>query len=261
MRKIFLYLTATLIISLALTACTPNSTPHLPQATDSDIASGLGVPSAVLGETKDAGDEYINSFVFFGESTTYHLKNRGVLKGGTATTQVWGAKSGTMMLDIHTANARIVYPESGEEVDLAVAAARKKPQYMLLCFGLNGAAANVKRGSEYFKDCYRKLINTIRSASPDTHIILQSCFPVAKDMDMTAYTTTASELCAHIRTLNSWTLELAEEMSLAYLDTANILCDSDGFLQSRYDEGDGYHLTREAYIEILKYIRTHAYER
>ena len=76
-----------------------------------------------LPQSEDMGQEYIDSFVFIGESTTYHLKSRGVLSGGTNTDQVWGPKSGTLMLDPTTASCRIVYPETNEEIDIAEAAA------------------------------------------------------------------------------------------------------------------------------------------
>ena len=212
-----------------------------------------------LPQSEDAGDEYIDSFVFLGESTTYHLKSRGVLSGGQSTTQVWGPKSGTLMLDRSTASCRIVYPESNEEIDITEAVERKKPKYMLLTFGLNGAAKSISYGSEYFKSCYSKLIDTILTASPKTVIILQSCFPVAKNMDMSSYNVNAETLNEYIDTINTWTHELAAEKGLGYLNTAEILKDENGFLRYEYQVGDGYHLTAEAYRKMLYYMRTHAY--
>ncbi len=212
-----------------------------------------------LEQSEDAGKEYIDSFIFLGESTTYHLKNRGVLSGGQSTTQVWGPKSGTLMLDRSTASCRIVYPESNEEIDIAEAVERKKPKYMLLTFGLNGATKSISYGVEYFKSCYTKLIDTIHSASPSTVIILQSCFPVAKNMDMSSYSVNVATLNEYIDIINTWTHELAAEKGLGYLNTAEILKDKNGFLQYEYQVGDGYHLTADAYRKMLYYMRTHAY--
>ena len=221
--------------------------------------TSLEKPLSPLPQSEDMGQKYIDSFVFIGESTTYHLKSRGVLSGGNETTQVWAPKSGTLMLDSTTASCRIVYPETNEEIDLKEATARKKPQYFMLTFGLNGATKNISKGKDYFTSAYKKLIDTILSASPDSLIILQSCFPVAKNMDMTNFSVDVSTLNKHIDTINSWTQELADENGLAYLNTSEILKNQDGFLFEDYQVGDGYHLTKEAYIEILKYIRTHAY--
>ncbi len=212
---------------------------------------------SALTEGKDMGEEYINQFIFLGESTTSHLKNRGVLSGGTQTTQVWTTKSGTLMLDGTTSMCRIVYPESGEEIDISEAMSRKKPKYMLLTFGLNGAVKNVSRGENYFCGCYKKLISTLQEASPSTKIILQSCFPIAENMDMSNYSVDAKTLNQYIDMLNFWTSRLASELNIGYLNTSEALKNVDGFLYEKYQAGDGYHLTKEAYIEILKYIRTH----
>lgn len=215
---------------------------------------------ALLGEGQDAGDDYIDGFVFLGESTTYHLKSRGVLSGGRNTTQVWSNKLGTINLDSGIAALSVVYPETEEEMPIADALQRKRPARMLLTFGLNGAVEKIARGEQYFKKCYLALIDVIRVASPETDIILQSCFPIGRDMDMSAYSVDAFTLCDYIDTINIWALELAEEQGLKYLNTAEILKDGEGFLREEYAEPDHCHLNTEAYEEILLYIRTHPHE-
>lgn len=208
---------------------------------------------------KNTQKNIIDEFIFLGESTTYHLKSRGVLSGGTQTTQVWAPKSGTLMLEPSTYCCRIIYPETGEELELCEAVKRKKPKYMLLTFGLNGAAKSISKGSEYFKSCYSRLINTIRSASPEAVIILQSCFPVGKNMDMSSHSVDASMLNSYINKLNGWAQELSQELGIQYINTAPLLKDNDGFLKQEFQADDGYHLTREAYLEILKYIKAQQY--
>jgi lysophospholipase L1-like esterase len=211
-------------------------------------------------ESEDMGEDYIDSFIFFGESTTYHLKSRGVLSGGTATKQVWGTESGTANLDITIRELRIVYPETNELLTIAEAAAKKRPHRMLLCFGLNGAVGNIKRGAESFKHCYRLLINEILKSSPQTEIFLASAFPVAENMDMSRYTVDVDTLNLYIATINSWTRELAEEYALPFLNIAEPLTDKNGRLDKKYQVGDGHHLTADAYRLVLKYIRTHKCE-
>ena len=217
-------------------------------------------PPTVLEKSEDMGKDYIDSFVFFGESTTYHLKSRGVLSEGVNTKQVLADRSGTAILDGSTADMTVVYPESGELIPFREAIGRKKPQYLLLTFGLNGATAKVKRGEGYFKDCYLKLINAVRSASPDTKIILGSCFYVAENMDMSRYSVTLDGLNECISTINSWTLELCRDEGLRYLDMNEVLTDENGRLRLEYQVGDGHHLTKEAYVKIIEYIRTHGYK-
>lgn len=256
--KIFSLLSCVFLI-ISFFGCSPSyeesDTQNSPKMTQDTPVNDL----PYLQKSTDMGQEYIDSFIFLGESTTTHLKSRGVLSGGKDTNQVWSPKSGTLMLDISTSNCRIVYPDTGEEIDLCVAMSRKKPKYMLLTFGLNGASRTIEKGSDYFKSCYSKLIDTLLAASPETKIIIQSCFPVAKNMDMSSYSIDAKTLNSYIDEINSWAQEFAIERSIGYLNTAEILKDENGFLFSHYQVGDGYHLTKEAYVEILKYIRTHAY--
>ena len=216
--------------------------------------------SALLRTTEDLGAEYLDSFIFFGESTTYHLKSRGVLKGGVNTKQVWAPPSGTVNLDFTTKDIKIVFPETNELMTVADAASVSRPDYLVMTFGLNGAVQKVSKGEKQFKKTYLLLIDSIREASPKTKIILQSAFPVASNMDMRNYSVDASTLNRYINIINDWTLELASEEGLRYLNTAETLKDNNGFLKLDYQCGDGHHLTTEAYRKILTYIRTHGYE-
>ena len=207
--------------------------------------------------TSDMGEEYIDSFIFFGESTTYHIKSRGVLRGGKDTKQVWAPKGGTVNLDTTIAGVKIVYPETGEEITVGEAVRIKKPQRILLTFGLNGAVQKVRQGEKYFRSCYMMLIEEIRKNSPQTIIILQSCFPIAEDMDMSNFSVDAKTLMSHINTINEWTRSLAKDNGLYYLNTSEALVNDSGFLKKQYDAGDGHHLTASAYLRMLEYIRTH----
>lgn len=248
-----------LTVAVTLASCANGRTSATCEAVSSsaDAAHTEKGFSALLGETADGGDEYIGSFIFFGESTTYHLKSRGVLPGGRNTCQVWAAESGTANLDASITTLKIVYPETGEKITVGEAVRRKRPERILLTFGLNGAVAKVKAGEEYFRGCYLSLIDEIRLNSPETVIILQSCFPIAESMDMSHYSVNAATLSEYIATVNLWSLRLAEDEKLRYLNTAEVLADERGFLCPEYDVGDGHHLTTEAYLKILEYIRTH----
>jgi hypothetical protein len=131
---------------------------------------------------------------------------------------------------------------------------------MVFTFGLNGAVQNIKKGADYYKSCYRSLINSVLEASPATKIILQSAPPIAKNMDVSNYSVSLEELNRYIRQINAWTLELAAEDGLGYLDSATVLRDDEGFLKNEFQNGDGHNLTYDAYKEMLYYIRTHGYK-
>ena len=244
---------AALICAIALSSCSEKNSITVSDDTYESF-------SAVLEESEDMGDSYIDSFVFFGESTTYHMKNRGVLSGGQNTTQILADRTGTAILDETTMSMAVIYPETGELVPLCEAIKRKSPDYLLMTFGLNGAVQKIKQGEDYYKDCYLKLINAVKESSPKTKIILQSCFPVAENMDMSGYSVDLKTLNSYIKQLNKWSLELAEDEGLGYLNTNEILTDENGNLKLEYQSGDGHHLTRGAYLKIIKYIRTHGYK-
>lgn len=244
------------LCAMALISCADASS--TPAAVTSTAESDTD--SVILSESKDMGTEYIDSFIFFGESTTYHLKSRGVLSGGRSTSQVLGNTSGTAILDTDTASTSVICPETGEVVTFIQAIEQIKPKYLFMSFGLNGAPYKIKRGKEYFKGCYRELVGSVRAVSPQTRIILASCYPVAENMDMSRYSLTLDELNGAILTLNEWTIELCREEKLKYLNVNEVLTDGDGRLRFEYQAGDGHHLTKGAYVKIIEYIRTHGYK-
>jgi aminoglycoside 3-N-acetyltransferase len=163
LKRLFFFLLFILIASTLIISCSTS-----PQESDGTEENNISTEDqknqlttdaldVFIEESSDAGQKYIDSFIFLGESTTYHLKSRGVLSGGTETTQVWAPKSGTLMLDHTISECRIVYPQSKAEMELGEALRHNKPKYILLTFGLNGAVASVSRGENYFKGCYGKL--------------------------------------------------------------------------------------------------------
>lgn len=263
------------LMGLIALAIVRNMTPDLP-ASDPDITSdspGMTTPAAtttpgddppvsttpdaLLGETGDMGQAYLDSIVFVGDSTTAHLRSRGVLSGGTETRQVWVPSDNTLLLDLNITSKKIVYPDTGEQLTIADAAAKAKPAYMVLTIGLNGITSFVNNKNLY-QNCYGKLIEKIQEASPDTKIILQSVFPVAANQ--TTFSVDAATLNGYIDTLNGYVLELAGKYEVRYLDTASALKGADGNLPDSYQNGDGIHLTAEGYRVILNYIRTHGYQ-
>ena len=249
MPKSILCLSISIIICLSLFSCNLQS-----NTLDSDVA----VISTETDNTENikATSISIDDIIFLGESTTYHMKSRGVLSGGKETTQVWAPKSGTLMLDPSTSECRIIYPETKEEISLEEAIKAKKPKVLLFTFGLNGATSFIKRGEGYFKLCYQKLLDTVKKSSPTTEIIINSCFPIAKNMDMSRYTVDAKALNHYIDNINAWACRLAKENQVRYIDTASVIKDNDGFLASDLQAEDGYHLNEKAYKLILKYLNT-----
>ena len=207
-------------------------------------------PDTVLAETADAGQAYIDKIVFLGDSTTYGLRAYKMLVGGKDTTQVWTPKTGTLTLS-QASFATIVYPETDEELTIADAVAKKKPEYLVITLGVNGVSFMKE---DYFKSEYKKIIESVQTASPDTKIICQSIFPVAK-----TYARLESINNELIDAANKWICEIAAECEVKYLDTNSALRDADGWLPEDYHNGDGMHLQTNSFTIELNNIRTHAW--
>ena len=210
-----------------------------------------------LPKTQDMGQEYIDQMVFVGESTTAHLRSRGVLRDGQGTEQVWSDSSGTMTLDLNILHKTILHPKTRQPLTIAQAAGREKPRYLVLSFGVNGIVG-FSRNEELYRRAYGKLITAIHEASPDTVVLLQTVYPVADNQ--TVFGEGAATVNGYIRRINELLPEIADQYDAYVVDTASVLCDAQGNLRMDYQAGDGIHLTAEAYRQILQYLRTHGYE-
>ena len=213
-------------------------------------------PSRVLGATADMGQAYIDSMIFVGESTTAHLRSRGVLTGGKSTKQVWSNESNTMALDLNILQKTINYPETGQAMTIPAAAAVARPKYIVLNFGVNGIQTFGKN-EKLYTTAYGKLIDAIHEASPDTVVLLQTVYPVAANQ--ATFGEGAATINGYIKRLNELLPDIATAHNAYVVDTASVLVGSDGNLRSDYQTGDGIHLTTEAYVQILGYLRTHGY--
>ena len=261
-RLSLLVIAALLVMLLALTvvffATRPSSKPAVSPHPDSTVADtdGESAPTntpvddgVTLLLTPDAGTAYQDKIIFVGDSLTAHLINRGVLTGGAETKQVWRCESNMMNLNSEVTSAKIIYPGTGEKMTVAEAAAKAKPEIMIITLGTDYGVAYLSEAE--FKACYAALVQAIQKASPKTEIILQSIFPV------TAGCTVLDN--AKIDTANKWVKAVAAENSCHYLDTQSILKDASNCLKAEYcNSTDGIHMGTEAYVAILEYIRTHA---
>ena len=206
---------------------------------------------ARLGETPDAGRAYLDKIVFLGDSTTYgigYYYEHGY-KELCPASQVWTPKSGTLTLSYYNI-ATVVYPPTKEELSIEDAVKRAKPEIMVITLGVNGISF---MDEEWFIRDYTALVKMIQAASPDTKIILNSIYPVAasyahqKDINNTK-----------INAANGWIERIAEDTGVRFLNSRECLVGADGYLPESSQNGDGLHLTGEAFTKVMQYIRTHA---
>ena len=225
---------------------TPAPTPNPNGYAEIDASS-----PALLGETADMGQDYIDQVIYLGDSTTYGMKYYAVLSGGKSTNQVWTPSSGTLTLS-YQGFAAIVYPDDGTEITIREAVEKKKPAMMIITLGVNGVSFMDR---ESFISEYTDLVTDIMELSPDTKVIIQSIFPVAKN-----YEYLGSINNEKITRANTWLLEVAENTGARYLNTISVLMGSDGYLIDAYQNGDGLHLNADGFRLVLDYQRTHGWD-
>ena len=192
----------------------------------------------------------LSGVYFFGESTTAHLSRvGGVLDSDAHRARVLRDESGTRYLDMRILSSPVFC--DGEKISFARAVEKLQPRVLVLSFGLNGIT-RWSRDPDAFLRNYRALIEGILERSPSTKILLQSVYPIGEN---TCFLLPVCEINAQIDNLNKHVASLAEEyQNVEYVNTAALLTDANGALNTAYDVGDGIHLTNEAYRIILSFL-------
>ena len=214
------------------------------------------VPATRLPETADAGRSYLDKIIFLGDSTTYGLGvyyNLGYYDL-VPFRQVWTPKVGYMLLSNWSVSL-IVYRNAyggQEEIKIEKAVRRAKPEYMVITLGADGISYMDK---DWFIRDYTALVRTIQAASPDTKIILNSIYPVAR-----SYKYQGDINNTKIRNANGWIEQIARDTGCRYLNSFDAVVGYDGYLPETSQNGDGIHLTGEAFGKVMRYIRTHRYQ-
>lgn len=207
-----------------------------PEAAKTPISSDGG-----SGEEQET-EQFLSSLTFLGDSTTAHMRQRAPIRDSA---KVWATKSRYLNLDSKICNARIEDPYGDGELLIAEAAARYRPEYLLITLGIDYGVYYYRDAPEKFRLCYEKLLKAIETASPDTKIILGAIFPVAG--------TSAVITNQMVDQANAIIKELAAAHGLSYVDNNTILKNEAGLLREEYCYSeDGIHLTEAAYKAIFQ---------
>ncbi len=230
------------------------STAETPTAQTPDVTAPAQRPpqdATTLSETEDMGREYLDKFVFLGDSTTYGL-GYYYSHGYTDLVppeQIWTPANGTLTLDQWN-YVNIVYPQTGEELKLTDLLELTKPGYICITLGVNGVSF---MSEDYFKESYSSLVKKIQEISPDTTIVLNSIYPVTVGYE--AKNNGINNL--KIEAANLWVHDVAKACGVHYLDSASVLMNEQRVLPDNYTNGDGLHLNGESFRLVIDYLRTH----
>lgn len=205
---------------------------------------------ALLPETDDMGQDYIDRITFICDSPTYWLWPKGLLSGGKNSKQVWTGPEGTMTL-AYQSTYWILDPYDNKQRPIRSVVERHKPEYLIIALGINGVSFMKE---DYFVAEYTDLVTDIQAISPDTIILLQSIYPITRQ-----YRNWGSITNVTITRANSWILRIAEDTGCKYLDTISVLLAENGEAKAELMMKDGLHPNSEGLKVILNYIRTHGY--
>lgn len=240
------YMLAIACLISCIILCINGAKPGLYSITLPDIKQ---CSSSELKQTFDYGDGYLKSIVFIGDKT---ISNLPETQNYIDKNQVWSGVDGTLDLDYDLPTTSVICCE--DEIPLTDAIKQYSPKYVIITVGLDNGVGYCNE--ETFKQYYGKLIEEIKESSPNTRIILQSIFPVSKNVSHS----TPAISNDRIDKANTWISDLASKYSVKYLDTASALKNKSGALNDEYDSGNGITLNSKGYSAVLEYIRTHGYK-
>lgn len=200
-------------------------------------------------------EEYIKQLSFFGDSTTYGMIRYIVENDGRfgqpaaklSRNQILVPPDGTFYLR-NLPTTQIQYQK--QVLSLTEAFRKAAPNILIVTVGVNGLPSWTE---DSFRESYRRLIDLIASATPDTQIVLQSVYPIAKERSAKLKNFSMEK----IDRMNGWISAIADETGLPYLNTASALKGADGWLNPAYHNGDGMHLNTQGFNKVLAYIMDH----
>lgn len=196
-------------------------------------------------------DDPVERMTFFGDSTTAHL----ALRGGIPRERVWSGVGSTVLFETVNAVKCVHLQKENRDLSLAEAVALKKPRILVITVGVSGGAGRLSR--ESFVSIYRELLLSVRKASPETKLLVQSLLPLS-DQSVKHYKRLTKEAVVQA---NGWVRELCAEMRIPYVDThAKLIDPNTGYLKPEYQNDEYMHLTAQAYEVILANLRAYAKE-
>lgn len=198
-------------------------------------------PSPVVEEHEPTGDEYFVDAVFIGDSMMEYVELLGELPTAN---YVWNigmspASAEHKQFRVKNSNVRLNAYEQ---------AALYQPKKLYIMLGSNGLPSNP---SSYIVADYERLADALITHFPDALIYVIAPPPMSRErmtsdrnIPVQRYVNFAEELKA-----------LAERRHFYYIDLYHMLVDDRGYLPSKYDAGDGFHLSNRAYSMLLEQVR------
>ena len=204
--------------------------------------------ATVLPETEDAGQEYIDTTLFLGDSNTARMYR--VFDYCSYDNAIGSVGMSARSLQNY---ACVKFSGYGSYVTMPQAVALMQPRRVIVTFGTNDLDPNYSAAS--FAENYRAGLQAIADAYPAADIIVNAIPPLGRSHS------NASLTQSQVDEYNKAIVEMCDANGWKFLNSAEALKDTaTGYAKEGYVESsDGIHLTRAAMDALFTYIRTHSY--
>ena len=204
--------------------------------------------ATVLPETEDAGQEYIDTTLFLGDSNTARMYR--VFDFCSYDNAIGSVGMSARSLQNY---ACVKFSGYGSYVTMPEAVALMQPRRVIVTFGTNDLDPNYSAAS--FAENYRAGLQAIADAYPAADIIVNAIPPLGRSHS------NASLTQSQVDEYNKAIVEMCDANGWKFLNSAEALKDAaTGYAKEGYVESsDGIHLTRAAMEALFTYIRTHSY--
>ena len=132
---------------------------------------------------------------------------------------------------------------------------RRKPAKVFILIGINDISRNFP--DTVILNNYRRIIDTIRSNTPDTRIYIQSILPTNNQFTQFKNHQNKTD---HILNINNALKKICEQSNAQYVNLYDAFTDEEGRLDRRYTN-DGLHLTGAGYLRWKEVLLQGGYMR
>lgn len=212
---------------------------------DADKIDETKYAETILGESEDAGQEYIDETLFIGDSNTARMMSYGFT---TLDNDIGIISMGIQMVPT---KACVYFKGYSNPVTIPEAVKIMQPRRIIITFGTNNT---IGWTAETLVQQYKTALEKIHDAYPYADIIINSIPPVHQYRDNPNIT---------MQTIDKFNLalaDMAQELGYKFLNSAEVLKDEKtGFAKWDYTISDGIHLNKDAMEAMFTYFRTHSY--
>ena len=211
--------------------------PYDPEAFPLDTTLDCILPQA------SADDAYITASVFAGDQYAVSLQ-----KDSRITLNQFVGQEGLKTAKALSTSC-VNFASDSSTYTIVQAIPKMKARRVFVQLGSNDVDGTVSVES-YIAD-YKQFLQSIRSAYSYCDIIAVAVPPVKQD------STDAAQIQTYIDQFNQALAAACSDLDVKYLNTAEVLKNSDGYAESTYFEGSGYSVSGARVV--LEYAKSHAY--